>query len=141
MKKIFGILLIYVILGVTYAILFSIYLSFSSLPGGEVGMMPILILMVCAITIVISTIILLLLKLFKYNLSYTKAVVLFFIVYFLLVGYEVVENLIEDWNDPYVQINISLIVIALILWFASMLITRRLDLNMTIESATKKDGS
>lgn len=128
-------LLIYILIGIANSVLYTLYLGTTGLPGGNIGMMPILIILVCLITVGASIAIVLLLKFFKLKINYTKAIIIFHIIYTVLIGRTGFVALFGDLSDPYIQLEIWLTGIMLVIFLLSLFIAIRLDnrVNKVIE--------
>ena len=86
MIKLLKFICLIIIIGVSNFIFSIIYLSSTNLPGGEVGMLPFLILIYSLIGLIISAIIYILIEL-KYKLSLTKYIWIYQIIYILILVY------------------------------------------------------
>ncbi|WP_117885794.1 hypothetical protein [Aureibaculum luteum] len=125
----------YVSIGIANSVLYTVYLGTTGLPGGNIGMLPILIVLMCLITFGASIAIVLLLKFFKLNINYTKSIIIFHIIYTAVIGRTGFVALFGDWSDPYIQLELSLTGIMLIIFLLSLFIASRLDhrVNKVIE--------
>ena len=119
-------------------ILINLYLKPSSLPGGDVGMLSILMIILSLICTGISLIIVVLFHFLGRALNTLKAVLLYYLIYFGIFGYEILGALFKDWNDPHVQLDLYMLFIALLLLIISVLLAIYSDKNykttITIQS-------
>ena len=122
------ILLVYIAISFVHPILIAGYLAFSDLSGGEVGMLPILILLLGFVTTGGAALVLLLLHLFRVLPNYSWAVVIYFVIYFLGIGSEYLNSLLsENWSHPGTQLAFWLIIIGLVVMYLGILFARLLE--------------
>ena len=104
MIKLLKYIFLIIIVGVANFLLSILYLSSTNLPGGEVGMLPFLILIYSLIGLIIGTIVYILLEL-KYKLSLTKYIWIYQIIYTLILIYYKTnpfdsrfEGILNNWD-------------------------------------------
>ena len=97
------------------------------MPGGDIGMLPILIMILCLITTGISLAIAILFHFMKKALNFLKAILVYHLIYFGITGYETFGSVLLDWRDPHVQLNLWMLLISLALLIFSILIAIYLD--------------
>ncbi|WKW45466.1 hypothetical protein P3875_06655 [Myroides sp. JBRI-B21084] len=110
-SKIIGIMLFAGFLNFT---IFVQYIKSTNLPGGVIGMAPIGVLVASLITFILSLIIILVINK-KRKITLTKAISIFFIIYFIIdifFGLEIKELL----DFKYTNVDLFLILIALSVW-------------------------
>ena len=129
MNKILGLFIFYFIIGVANTILTEIYIPIAHLPGGDVGMMSILIAVGSLIFLALALVIVIAVTLLKLKLTYVKGIIVYFAIYFILTGFEAINNIFDDLETAYLQLNVVLLLIPLLLGIISILIAKRLDSN------------
>lgn len=120
-------MLVYILIGIANAVLYTLYVGTTGLPGGSIGMIPIAIAIECLITVGASIAIVLLLEFFKLNINYTKSIIIFHIIYIAIIARTGFVSLFGDWSDPYIQLDIWLIGIMLVIFLLSLFIAISLD--------------
>jgi hypothetical protein len=127
LKKTLSLLLLYILIGISNLSFVNIYLSTSILPGGDIGMLPILIMILCLITTGISLAIVIIFHFLKKPLNYLKAILVYHLIYFGITGYETFGSVLQDWKDPHVQLNLWMLLISIIILIFSILISIYMD--------------
>ena len=92
-------------------------------------MLPILIIVLYLITTVISIIVVILFHFLKKALNYLKAILLYHLAYLGISGYETFDSVVQDWKDPYVQLNLWMLIFSVIILIFSILIAIYIDKN------------
>lgn len=118
---------LFVGIGLLNTIIFTLYLSISELPGGEVGMAPYLILLESAKAIIISTIVYLIFR-NKFEVTTIRIILLYQVVYFLV--------LIIDGVNPFDDNHAEL---ALWMYIISFLVTGGLIMTIKLNSGPSKN--
>lgn len=77
----------YLLIGIANSVLYTLYLGTTGLPGGDIGMIPILIAISYLITVGASIAIVILLEFLKLNINYTKSIIIFHILYIVIIGW------------------------------------------------------
>jgi hypothetical protein len=96
--------LIYVAIGTTNIIAFTLYLQSTGLPGGEIGMVPYMLVIGLLITTIFAIIIYLIIS-YKTNYSISYAVVIYQIIYVLILIYAFgINPFAYPANDPWHEI-------------------------------------
>ena len=105
MKKFIRTLLIYIAIGTTNIIAFTLYLQSTGLPGGEIGMIPIMLIVGLLFTTILSIIIYLIIS-YKTNYSISYAVVIYQIIYLLTLIYAFgINPFVDAANDQWQAIH------------------------------------
>lgn len=104
MIKFFKIFILFITIGIFNFILSILYLSFLKLPGGETGMLPLLILYYSLFTIAISSVLFIIIEL-NYKLSPQKYIWIYQVIYFLVLVINKTDpfenrygGIINNWN-------------------------------------------
>jgi hypothetical protein len=114
MAKIGQTLTIYVVIGILNTAIFIQYLKTTGLPGGEVGMAPFIVMIDSLIALVIAIIGYCLISL-KVQLNLIYSVLVYQLTYLLiLLGYEGVNPFIHNFNDPFEQIDLAIVLISFV---------------------------
>src|SRR5690349_8720751 len=122
MEKLIKVIGVFIGLGFLNSWIFALYLPTTGLPGGEVGMAPILIGIDSLITVIISTLIYLLIR-NKINLTITKAILMYQIIYLLTLVFSGVSPLDINMNNDYGRLTLWTYLIPTFLAFGLIVIT------------------
>ena len=122
MKNLEKIIGIFFVIGFLNTIIFIEYLKTTNRSGGEVGMMPIGIMIACGITLIFSSLVIGILKT-KKNVSLNSSILIYHIIYFVVILYFGIE-LPELTNFSFKNIDLFIILIALFVWILAIAIAK-----------------
>ena len=100
MDRLIKTILIFLGIGILNTVAFTVYLSTTGLPGGEVGMAPLLIVMESGIAIVLATVTYLLIR-NRIEVTTIKTILTYQVIYFLTLIFSGVNPLDNDLTDTF----------------------------------------
>lgn len=129
MNFIFKNFISYFLISLLSTLIFIGYLDYKGYPGGEVGMAPLLMMLNCVITITVSIIVILLIKIItQKELSLIKNSWIFTLTYFLSLVFFFGSNPFKNYdNEIYKNVDLwsYLCVIISLLLMNTILLTRK----------------
>ena len=121
----------YLLIAILNSLIFNAYLKSTGLPGGEVGMIPLVVMLFSLITFITSLVVFLILLKQKINLNSTKYILLYQFIYFIVLIFAGQNPFEPDLRKEFKEITIWI-------YFASFLATATLIIFLWLSKAIKR---
>ena len=126
MEKLLKTILLFIGVGLLNTLIFTVYLSNTGLPGGEVGMFPLLIAMESGIAIVLSTVIYLVIR-NRIEVTSIRTILTYQVVYFLTLILSGVSPFDNDLTDVFKTLTLWIYLISFLVTIGLTMTTKLIN--------------
>jgi len=126
MDRLIKTIIIFLGIGILNTVAFTVYLSTTGLPGGEVGMAPLLIVMESGIAIVLATVTYLLIR-NRIEVTTIKTILTYQVIYLLTLIFSGVNPFDNDLTDTFKTLTLWTYIISFLVTIGLIMTTLIID--------------